>query len=165
MSKKLGVSPKEEASVTAEPEAQARLFDAFPRRRGENLKCWFPRVARELNALARNAGLSGSVTPRRIRAIWHGEARRIDHYEIRMLELRERLNLLQQKALTAHGELNALAQEVAAGNRRGNAARDSGGAATPGRRGAREGESGNPGAQEEAPLIPLIRFSPRMTVH
>lgn len=152
--------------MSVHAEAQDRLFGAFPRRRGENLKAWFPRVARELNALARVAGYRGvDVTPRRIRAIWNGEARRIDHHEMMMLELRERVNALQQKAVNAHGELDQLRARSGA-NRQGRAdlGGDRRGTATPGGRGAGEGEAGHSraGTTEELTLVPPLRFSPRL---
>lgn len=78
MSKKLGISPKSvESRVSVQFELQAKLWDAVPMRPGENLKSWFPRAA---NALG--------WSPRRVRAWWNGEARRIDHFEIETLNQR-----------------------------------------------------------------------------
>lgn len=78
MSKKLGVSPKSvESRVSVQADAHQMLWEAVPRRRGENLKAWFPRAARELG-----------WTARRVRSFWNREARRVDYAEIATLNQR-----------------------------------------------------------------------------
>lgn len=78
MSKRLGVSPKSvESRVSVQSEAHQMLWEAVPRRRGENLKAWFPRAARELG-----------WTARRVRSFWNMEARRVDYAEIATLNQR-----------------------------------------------------------------------------
>lgn len=78
MSKKLGISPKSvESRVSVQFELKAKLWDAVPMRPEENLKSWFVRAARDLD-----------WSPRRVRAWWNGEARRIDYFEIETLNQR-----------------------------------------------------------------------------
>jgi hypothetical protein len=115
MAKRSGIPPKSvESRVSIKVEAQDKLWGAFPRLKGENLKSWFPRVAREFNSTARKAGYKDlSWGPRRVRAYWNGEARRIDHLEIRVLELREKLNELEHDADKHRGEMNDIAIGIA----------------------------------------------------
>lgn len=171
--KVLGVSPKEMTTVLSE--TQDRLFATFPRKRGENLKAWFPRVARELNTMARNAGWEGvTITPRRVRALWNREARRIDAVEMRLFELAEQLLHLEQAAEKRretlndiHTEIDTLRSPVGGGNpvRAGSApARDGRASNSPGEG---SGTGGQPkpagGATEELILaLPTIKFSPRL---
>jgi len=78
MSKKLGIPPKNvESIVSVQADAKLKLWDAVPMEAGENLKAWFLRAARSLG-----------WTPRRVRALWNGEARRIDYLEIETLNQR-----------------------------------------------------------------------------
>lgn len=174
VAEKSGTSPKLlEARVSVHAEAQDRLFDAFPRRRGENLKAWFPRVARELNGMARSAGWAGvHITPRRVRALWNLEARRIDAVEIRLFELAERMLRLEHNAEDARGELNGIHRTVAAlrsTGASGDPARGSRAPAEAGGRGESGGETGTAdrrpagGATEELTLaLPALKFSPRL---
>lgn len=160
--------------MTVLSETQDRLFAAFPRRRGENLKAWFPRVARELNGMAREAGWTGvTITPRRVRALWNLEARRIDAVEMRLFELAERVLRLEQAAEKRRGALNDIRDEIDAlrsldGG--GSIARAGGTPARDGRTsdGAGQG-SGASGrleptgpANEELTPLPTIKFSPRL---
>lgn len=171
--KVLGVSPKEMTTVLSK--TQDRLFATFPRKRGENLKAWFPRVARELNTMARNAGWEGvTITPRRVRALWHLEARRIDAVEIRLFELAEQLLQLEQAAEKRRGVLNDIRNEI-------DALRSPDGGGNPVRAGgapARDGRPGDgPGVGSRAPgkpqaagsateelmlALPTIKFLPRL---
>lgn len=157
--------------MTVLDEAQDKLFETFPRRRGENLKGWFPRVARELNAMARNAGWTGvHITPRRVRALWNHEARRIDAVEMRLFELAERLVRLEQAAEKRretlndiHDELEALRSPVGGAG----SIRDSRPAARDGGAGDGTGEGGGarrePAEQGEAvETAPVLKFSPRL---
>lgn len=151
-------------------EAQDRLFDAFPRRRGENLKAWFPRVSRELNAMARAAGWTDvSITPRRVRAIWNLEARRIDAAELRLIELKERVRHLETAAQRREGELNELRNRIDARSRgplggRGTPAEDGQQSTAKGSKGHRSGGEGT--ATEELLIaLPTLKFSPRMRLH
>lgn len=78
MSKRLGISPKSvESSVSVQAEAKVKLWDAVPMQAGENLKAWFLRAARELG-----------WTPRRVRAFWNDEVRRVEYLEIVTLNQR-----------------------------------------------------------------------------
>jgi hypothetical protein len=115
MAKRSGIPPKSvESRVSMKVEAQDKLWGAVPRLKGENLKAWFPRVASEFNRIARQAGYKDlSWGPRRVRAYWNGEARRIDHLEIRVLELREKLNELEHDADKHRGEMNDIAIGIA----------------------------------------------------
>lgn len=161
--------------MTVLSETQDRLFAAFPRRRGENLKAWFPRVARELNGMAREAGWTGvTITPRRVRALWNLEARRIDAVEIRLFELAEQLLQLEQAAEKRRGALNDIRDEIDAlrsPDGGGSSVRTGGAPARDGGAGNGSGEGGGAGGQpkpaggatEELMLaLPTIKFSPRL---
>ena len=111
--KRAAVSAKE-ARVSVSAEIKGRLWEAFPLAVDENRKRWFRRVAQDLTELARKAGFKGvCVTPRRIRAVMNGEARRIDHIEVKLIELRERINELEEEAIKPRGELNDIAIGIA----------------------------------------------------
>ena len=74
MAKRLGGSPKEQ-TVSLQAEARELLWGAIPPRLGDNRKSWIIYAARILG-----------WTERRVRAVWNGEARRIDAHEMRQLE-------------------------------------------------------------------------------
>lgn len=76
MSKRLGGSPKEK-TVSVQSEARQLLWDAVPQRLGDNRKSWIAHAAHVLG-----------WTPRRVRAVWHQEARVISVQEMRDLERR-----------------------------------------------------------------------------
>jgi homogentisate 1,2-dioxygenase len=76
-------SPKERV-VTVQAEARQLLFAAFPPRIEDNRKSWFHRVARDLR-----------WTPRRVRALFHCEARVIRVEEMRALQ--ERYDALERR--------------------------------------------------------------------
>lgn len=88
--------------------AQDMLHTAFPVTAGRNVKAaiWaaFDALKRHERALPREAIRTRprQWTERRVKAIWHGEARRIDHYEINDLE---QVQLEQAKA--EYRKLNA----------------------------------------------------------
>lgn len=78
MSKRLGISPKSvESRVSVQSDAHEMLWLAVPRQRGENLKAWFIRAGCEL-----------CWRPRRVRAYWNREVRRVDYIEIETLNQR-----------------------------------------------------------------------------
>lgn len=117
MAKRLGVSPKSvESRVSVQTEAKWKLWDAVPILPTENLKAWFPRAARELTRVAKAAGYDKEIrwSARRIRALWNGEARRIDHLEIKILGMREQLNTLQEGAAKRWETLNDFETRLAA---------------------------------------------------
>lgn len=76
MSKVVGIPAKNvERRMLSRADLQSKIWAAVPMQPGENLKAYFPRAAGELG-----------WTPRRVRAWWNGEARRIDHIEVVVLE-------------------------------------------------------------------------------
>ena len=83
MSKRSGISPKglggspKVAPMSSQAEARELLWAAVPQEIGDNRKSWLLRAA---HALGWN--------PRRVRAIWHGEARVITADEWRTLQSR-----------------------------------------------------------------------------
>lgn len=90
-SKDVDVSSKPERSMTDATMAQAIVQDAFPVRGGRNIKA---AIGEAFDALRRHErSLPRSVlsdrprqwTERRVKALWHREARRVDHYEIQDL--------------------------------------------------------------------------------
>ena len=85
MSKRLGVFPKGRA-MHALTDKQSLIVGAVPMQPAEKLKTYFPRVANELG-----------WTPRRVRAWWNDEARRIDYLEMVALQLKERANENKQR--------------------------------------------------------------------
>ncbi len=93
MAKRLGILSKSlESKVSVQAEAKNKLWDAVPMMVGENLKSWFPRAARVLTQRALAAGFKSEDikwTPRRVRALYNNEARRIDHLEIKLLEMQK----------------------------------------------------------------------------
>jgi hypothetical protein len=119
MAKVLGVSPKvvEQGVPSVQAEAKQKVWDAVPMLAGEKLYLWFPRVARELRNAAIKAGIAKEVaqrwTPRRIRALWNGEAHRIDCLEMRIIDLRIQLNELDERATKRRETLNELAIGIA----------------------------------------------------
>lgn len=99
MAKRLAGSPKEKA-VSVLAEARELLWGAVPQRLGDNRKSWFLHAAHVLG-----------WKPRRVRAVWNGEARTISAQEMRQLE--ERFAAQQQRAAQRQKdrhELRALLQ-------------------------------------------------------
>jgi hypothetical protein len=151
MTKRLGIPPKiVERRVSVQAEAKGKLWDAVPPMPGEKLYLWFPRAAREMKNAAIAAGVAKEVaqrwTPRRVRAFWNDEARRIDHIEIKVIELRERLNKLQEGAAKRRGATDGIKERLAylrsaQGSR--DPGGDSGGTGATDGRGLGEGEGGS----------------------
>lgn len=84
-----GKSPKE-PDVSMLAEVQDKLWEAVPPRRRDNRKSYFAFVAEELG-----------WNPRRVRAYFHGEVRRIDPVEIEALNQRIERAKAEEKR---HGE-------------------------------------------------------------
>lgn len=107
MAKRLGIPPKiVERSVLAQAELQEKLWAAVPPRPGEPLKTWYWR-----------AGFVLRWTPRRVRAFWNGEARRIDHFEIVTLD--RRINALKAEERHHKEDSNAIRESMEVGSGRG----------------------------------------------
>lgn len=120
------VSSKKERAMTDAYIAQEMIQEAFPLRAGRNIKAAIgeafealKRRERSLPKEARN-GRPRQWTERRVRSIWHREARRIDHYEIEDLTAvaieEARVELRRSKERAARLEA-MLAGEMASGHR------------------------------------------------
>jgi hypothetical protein len=89
MDKVPGITPKVVESVVSEvADAQDMLWDAVPRRKGENLKAWYVRAADDLTRAAYALGYRRAWTPRRVRAYWNGEVSVFHNREIKTLNQR-----------------------------------------------------------------------------
>ena len=92
------------SAMDAKAEMRTLMWEAFPPRMHDNRKSWFTRIGQ---ALAWN--------PRRVRAIWHGEARVITAEELltvqrRVAEQRAALRRIGER----HDELHALVERATA---------------------------------------------------
>jgi hypothetical protein len=104
VAKRLGIPPKiVESEVSELAEAQELLWNAVPLKRGENLKAWYERAARDLK-----------WTPRRVRAYWNGEARTIHHREIKTLT--QRISSAKAAENRHQEEANAIRQSMETGS-------------------------------------------------
>lgn len=107
MSKVSGIPPKiVEPQVSELAEAQGLLWDAVPRRRGENLKAWYVRAASDLGWNAR-----------RVRAYWNGEVRTVRHREIKTLN--QRIDSAKAATQAAREHSNAIKESLGATVARG----------------------------------------------
>lgn len=95
MAKRLGKLPKE-SGMSSRTEAKSLLWELFPPAINDNRKSWFTRLARFLG-----------WNERRVRAIWHEEARIITADEWRTLQA------LKESAATRRERLNELAYQAA----------------------------------------------------
>lgn len=90
-SKGVELSPKAGRAMTDAHYAAELIHDTYPVRAGRNAKAAIGEAFRALQRRERQ--LPQDVlrdrprqwTERRVRALWHGEARRVDHYEIQDL--------------------------------------------------------------------------------
>lgn len=109
-----GVIPKVVESVVSEvADAQDMLWDAVPRRKGENLKAWYSRAADDLTKVAFALGYRRKWTPRRVRAYWNGEVRVFHNREIRTLN--QRIESAKAATQAAKEHANAIRMEVGSG--------------------------------------------------
>lgn len=106
MAKVPGIPPKiVESEVSELAEAQGLLWDAVPRKRGENLKAWYVRAAAVLE-----------WKPRRVRAYWNGEVRAVRHREIKTLNAR--IDRAKAAAQAAWEHSNAIRKTLEMGSDR-----------------------------------------------